>query len=584
MPEQGLFTRICIFIVCAQLFVVGVVYFFRLDAKVLAIPQIEELLEKYRDKKNDDNFWYPAHVGQRVWGYVDRHSVRPGEKFNVMLSHRPHQPDFNGRIEIYRIGWYEGKDRQRVWATGFFRIEAQERTPASTGSAGAGWNTAADVETDGWASGYYTIDILGDDGERDRNVAFIVVVDADPKGDILVKLPTNTYQAYSRFGGLSFYMATIVADPSTLVSFDRPTYPTFFDYEYYYVVWLEQLAQAEKLRVTYITDFDLHSNGSWPDNYKLLVSVGHDEYWSKEEFDAVERRLFVLGKNMLILSGNTAYWQIRYGDLDRPPGAPDGGRQLVCFKLAEEPIKYRTPDWKLLLTTKFRDLNRRPETMLIGVGLDSWFSADDPKLRYDYRVVDASLSFFDGTNWKPGDFTGNHVVGYEWDNRDPDRDGKRSYEKGVSSIAEIPADRIKVLFERELTDFSGKKGKAEAVYFETPAGAKVFNAGSIRWSWGVGKPEETTASFQTFNRNLIHYMLADKPEPQLKDKQSEPEPAHKAVAKLKPKPKPAYKPVAKLKPRPKRNSEPEPTPKPVEQPPSNPPQPDRLLEAPDGFW
>jgi hypothetical protein len=278
-------------------------------------------------------------------------------------------------------------------------------------------------------------------------------------------------------------------------------------------VWLEELAQKENLRVSYITDFDLHSNPNWPDDYKLFISLGHDEYWSKEEFDAIENRLYVKGKNMLVLSGNTGYWQVRYGDLDRPPSAPNAGRQMVCWKVEDDPIALRTPDSKLLLSTKFRDLKRRPETMLIGVGYDSWFPPYDPKLRFDYRVADASMPFFEGTGWKAGESIGNHVVGYEWDNRDPERDGQRLWKQGESNIAELPADRIKVLFEAEPIDVDGKKGKAEAVYFETPAGAKVFNAGTIRWSWGVGKPEERSKSFQTFNRNLVLFMVGPRSQP-----------------------------------------------------------------------
>jgi hypothetical protein len=512
MPK-GFGARICVFIVSLELLLAGVVYFFRLENEVLSIPKVAEFLETQRHHANEDLFWYPSHVGQRVWGYADRHSIHRGETFNVMLAHRPHRPDFKGRIEIYRIGFYpDARDRERVWLSDYFVIEAPEQVSATTASLGAGWTSSSSIDTEDWRSGYYSIDVFGEDGQRDSDVAFMVVVDDTPKGDILVKLSTNTYQAYSRFGGHSLYTQTIGDDAGAMVSFDRPTASHFFDYEYYYVTWLEELAQKENLRVSYITDFDLHSNGDWPNGYKLFISLGHDEYWSKEEFDAIERRLFELGKNMLILSGNTGYWQVRYADLDRPPGAPDYGRQMICFKMADEPITRRTPAWKMLITAKFRDQSRRPETMLLGVGLDSWFSAVDPNLRYDYKVVDTSSPLFEGTGWKAGDSIGNNVVGYEFDSRDPERDGKRLYERGISHIKELPLDRIKVLFAAEPLDFQGKKSKAEAVYFETPAGAKVFNAGSIRWSWGVNKVEERSLSFQTFNRNLIHYMLANPPE------------------------------------------------------------------------
>jgi hypothetical protein len=533
MARAGFIARVCMWIVFLQFLAGSVIYFFRLERDVMDTAPISTFLETQRARLDASRFWAAWYHDQRVWGYTDRHSVKRGERFNLMLSHRPDQADFKGRVEVSRIGSYpEGKDRKVVWTSDFELIEAQETT-ATAASGGTAWLPSVIVETEGWASGYYTIDILGEDGGKDPNVAFIVVVDDTPAGDILVKLSTNTYQAYSKFGGHNFYEATIFGEQGALVSFDRPTYPAFFEYEYYYVVWLEELAQKENLRVSYITDFDLHSTPTWPDNYKLFVSLGHDEYWSKAEFDAVENRLYVQGKNMLILSGNTAYWQVRYGDLDRPPGGADFGRQLICYKVEDDPIALRTPDSKLLLTTKFRDLNRRPETMLIGVGYDSWFPPYDPKLRYDYRVVDASLPFFEGTQWKAGEAIGNNVVGYEWDNRDPERDGQRLWKSGSSAIAELPADRIKVLFEAEPIDVDGKKGKAEAVYFETPAGARVFNAGTIRWSWGVGKPEERSTSFQTFNRNLVLQMLASN-KPAKEEAPSAPPPAAEPVVKAPP--------------------------------------------------
>ncbi len=506
--KPGVFARLCMLVVIAQLLAIGVVYFFRLEKDLMNAQPIAGFLEKQRARLDGERFWAAWYNDQRVWGYADRHSVKRGEKFNIMLSHRADQPDFKGRVEIFRVGAYpDGTDRKEVWSSDYELIEAQETT-GSAATSGAGWLPSVNVEVDDvWTSGYYTIDILGEDGKRDANVAYIIVADEGAKGDILVKLSTNTYQAYAKFGGHSLYETTMFGEQGAAVSFDRPTYPAFFDYEYFYVAWLDALARKENLRVSYITDFDLHSNPSWPNNYRLFISLGHDEYWSKEEFDAVENRLNVQGKNMLVLSGNTAYWQVRYGDLDRPPGAPDRGRQMICYKVEDDPVALRASDSKLLLTTKFRDLQRRPETMLIGVGYQSWFPPGDPKLRYDYRVVDASLPFFEGTGWKNGESIGNHVVGYEWDNRDPDGDGQRLWKVGSSTNAELPLSRIKVLFDAEPVDVDGKKGKAEAVFFETPAGAKVFNAGTIRWGWGVGKLEERSASFQTFNRNLVLYML-----------------------------------------------------------------------------
>ena len=44
-------------------------------------------------------------------------------------------------------------------------------------------------------------------------------------------------------------------------------------------------------------------------NYRLLVSVGHDEYWSEEMRDNVEAFL-ENGGNAAFLSGNTCWWAV----------------------------------------------------------------------------------------------------------------------------------------------------------------------------------------------------------------------------------------------------------------------------------
>ena len=95
------------------------------------------------------------------------------------------------------------------------------------------------------------------------------------------------------------------------------------------------------------------------------------------------------------------------------------------------------------------------------------------------------------------------VVGYEWDNRDPDGDGTRLFKPGVSRIAELPGDSVQVLFTGSPVAADGKQGLAEATYFQSSAGAKVFNAGSIRWAWGLGRPGFTTEAFRRFNTNLF---------------------------------------------------------------------------------
>jgi len=454
--------------------------------------------------------WRSYYENTRTWGYVDKHSVAPGETFDIMMSTGPGVADTKGTIEIFRIGSYVGSDRRLVW-TGAHVGVSREEVLTTTASLGAAWPPAVDhVDTDGWSSGYYTIDFIdARDGNRDQNIAFIVVTNSKKDGDIVVELSTNTYQAYNAWGGCSFYETAFVGDRAQMISFNRPTPPNFFEYEYYFVLWLEKLAAERKLKIDYVTNFDIHRDSQFASKCKLLVSGSHNEYWSKEEFDAVHRRIFELGGNTLFLGANSAYWQVRYADVDAVGQFACRGRQLICYKSADDPIRYRGDEKEtiLLVTDRFRDDARRPETMLAGVAYQSYFQAvtdDNPK--YPYFVSRADLPMFKGTGYKIGDAIGD-IVGYEWDNTDPDGDGRRLWDPVRSQIEAIDLPSIQVVFTGYPVDLDGKQGKAEAVYFRSKAGAKVFSTGSIRWAWGLGKPKFERQQFKTFNRNLVVHLL-----------------------------------------------------------------------------
>ena len=128
-------------------------------------------------------------------------------------------------------------------------------------------------------------------------------------------------------------------------------------------------------------------------------------------------------------------------------------------------------------------------------------------------LANAELPFFEGTGYQQGDYVAD-VIGHEWDNRDPEIDyacpdearveaSDRLWHEERSRIDRIPEDRIQVVFAGDAVDVLGRKGRGEAVYFESPAGAKVFSSGTIRWTWGLGKEGFVQEAFQRFNRKLV---------------------------------------------------------------------------------
>ena len=462
-----------------------------------------------KQKAVDSAIWKSYFDVRRVWGFADRHSIAPGESFNIMLSTGPAFEKIKGRLEIFRIGCYGDQDRKLIWTSPVLTVE-RHAIQITSASLGVDWVPVVNnMTTDDWKSGYYTIDFVIGDNDRDESVAYIVVTDPSRSADILVGLCTNTYNAYNAWGGYSLYESAFAGERAQTLSFDRPAAPSFFDYDYYMVTWLEKLAAEHDLTIDYATNFDIYKNPAIVEQCKLYISGCHNEYWSKEEFDAVHKRIFKLGKNTIFIGANSAYWQVRYADLNRPGKGENLGRQLICYKSPDDPIRQRVDDkmGDMLVTTLYRDGSRLPETMLAGIAYQNYFEPggdDGPK--YPYKVADASMSFFHGTGWKEGDSIGD-VVGYEWDNRDPDGDGKRLWDPELSKIPEIDWKALKVLFTGHPVDIDGHPGLAEAVYFKSPAGGHVFSSGSIRWAWGLGKPGFESDAFRTFNQNVILHFI-----------------------------------------------------------------------------
>src|SRR5262249_9422303 len=199
---------------------------------------------------------------------------------------------------------------------------------------GAAWPpTLSDVDTRTWPPGYYSADFVhAGSSIRDLQVAQIIVRNPRRSGQVLLRLGTNTYQAYNAWGGYSLYPTEDESQRGTAISFDRPTSPDFFTYDVYLARWLEALGAKESFCVDYAANFDVHREPDLVAHYPLVVSASHDEYWSKEEFDAFEHRIFTLGRNVIFFGANAAYFQVRYADLNCPPNGANRGRIIVCYK------------------------------------------------------------------------------------------------------------------------------------------------------------------------------------------------------------------------------------------------------------
>src|SRR5262249_62072171 len=106
-----------------------------------------------------------------------------------------------------------------------------EAGPVSRGAAatGAAWlATLRDIDTSRWPPGYYSADFVhAETGIRDLQALQILVRNPRRDARVLLKLSTNTYQAYNRWGGHRLYPTQDQSQRGTVRSFHLPPPPDF---------------------------------------------------------------------------------------------------------------------------------------------------------------------------------------------------------------------------------------------------------------------------------------------------------------------------------------------------------------------
>ena len=187
---------------------------------------------------------------------------------------------------------------------------------------------------DDWPSGVY-LGKLSRDEPFGKQSYVIFVVKEHRQSDLLCQVSDLTWQSYNKWPFRdSLYddgtTAVWYTGPNVRVSFDRPyaKYPQLFDaplsagsgeyllWEHPMTFWLEQ----QGYDVTYCSNLDLHYDSELLDMSKVLISVGHDEYWTPEMFNnAINAR--DNGLSIAFFCGNSVGGKIQlYDSFEGTPG------------------------------------------------------------------------------------------------------------------------------------------------------------------------------------------------------------------------------------------------------------------------
>lgn len=429
-----------------------------------------------------------------VEGYAGQVSYAPGEELTLHVS----TSAARFSVEILRIG----AKAETVWSTN--GVVGQEYpVPEDASAKGCRWPAALRWKLpETWVSGYYEVVLKVRDGggrfvQRNTRTAeggcHFVLRPSEPgkTSRILLQLSTHTYNAYNNWGGFSLYAYHGRAgNQGHRVSYDRPSGSLFSNWERPFVEWAERAGYV----LEYAANGDLESRPEMLRAYKLVLSVGHDEYWSAPMRDHLEK-FIADGGNVAFLSGNTCCWQVR---------AEDDGRALTCWKqdYHQDPVYSARAGYATLSSLWSHHLVNRPENKLTGVGF-LWGGYH----RSHGQLMDASGAYtvhrpdhwlFTGTGLKQGEAFGGKdtIVGYECDGCEIEwrgglpfpthRDGTPdNFEILGTAPAQWHPDDCQWYDRWE----NGRKGNAVlGVYVR---GGTVVTAGSTDWSHGLrgGDPQ-----------------------------------------------------------------------------------------------
>jgi hypothetical protein len=422
----------------------------------VAVPYSQAMLDENSRIGNTDFNIGNLGAPSSIEGYFDRTSAAFGDSVRLFVSTAA--PSF--QVQAYRMGWYQGLGGRLVWQSATLpgRVQAPPKLTSGTNMIEASWDPSTDVLIDeAFVPGCYLFKLIASTGEG-RFVPLTVRDDASNSAIVVINAVT-TWQAYNGWGNYSLYNGPGgFASRSRIVSFDRPYEtngaPEFLGVELPVVRLVEKLG----LDVSYLTSLDVHRAPELLTRHRAMVSLGHDEYWSKPMRDGAEQARDA-GVNLLFLGANAAYRQIRL------ESSPLGElRHQVCYKSAgEDPITRLYPT---LATGNWRDAPvNRPEAQLLGEQYEcNPVAADLVVARPDSWV-------FAGTGLTQGAQLAG-IVGGEYDR----------YVAGPG----IPTN-VEILAHSPLS-CRGRASYADMTYYNAPSGAGVIDTGTQTWNTHLDGP------------------------------------------------------------------------------------------------
>jgi hypothetical protein len=355
---------------------------------------------------------------------------------------------------------------------------------------------------------------------------------------IAILIPDYTYNAYNIWGATSdstTYTGRNVyglggddnmAHRAYGVSFDRPyvtqnaqadTY--LFDAEQHVIQFME----AQGYNVTYYSNDDLEKNPQLLNSAKLVILVGHHEYWTTNMRNCAENSMNA-GVNWIFIGSNTATWHVRFNASDT------NKRTLICYK--DSSTKDISAGWNgvatydpVSFTGSWRDIRQvsgqvnntdiRPENSLTG---QAFFANAYPNLPVKVPFASKSVPIWRNCpgvqSLTSGTFyvTANNNYGAEGDMAD----GSTGQPSNLVVLNSWNGGSYNQVANQACDIYSTTATLSNlgfTLYRRQQSGALIFNTGCWRAFWGVtrwyGDKFNTTSTPDVNLQNALLAILYD---------------------------------------------------------------------------
>lgn len=414
-------------------------------------------------------------------------------------------------IDVYRLGYYQGNGGRLMVSSGLLNGITQPALTLTDANAklyeAANWSTSYTLQVgNNWTSGLY-IGKLTDQTTGKQSQVWFIVRDDSSTSDIVFQSSFTTYLAYNSASGYSTYSYNSTSGQrAKKVSYDTPLAMTTTEWHHYNLMtlWERNMArwlESQSYDVTYVTNVDIHSNPQLLQLHKVFLSVGHDEYWSLEERNAVEQaRDAATPTNLAFFSSNTAYWRVRFENSNT--GQPN--RVMACYKDTSDPVA-PTNKWR-------SSQNNRPENALLGIMYtgdrnDLYYTWGDPNgstnsySGYDFVVSNSSHPYYANTNLQNGNSLA-QLIGFEWD---------AIINNGFSpsGLTALSQSSVNPTGLDEDLPAGTNTQVSHAVTYTAASGAKIFSTGSNQWMWGLDSDRVTPSKEDIRVKQITVNVFAD---------------------------------------------------------------------------